>query len=930
MLDRRMKSHPNGFWPRRAAILTTILLFHAVAPFQPLAPEDFDDSRAANFTSGDSEGDSPITTLVADFSIYDQSDVSGVIDNQNRVHVVWVPAYDITSLNYTLLGSSGESLIGNTTLVQSAAGEISKPETVIDSQSRLHIVWEQGNEIRYSLIDPYSDDLDGSSANTSSITVRQSTVIAEGQGTRSDPDIAIDSNDAAHIVWTDSKDPLGILYGSSNVYYTMLELDPVLGFRTVIGQTMVTQSISQSNNPAISIGDGGKVVVAWDDSRGSSIEYVAIIDTSGSMNTEWADMCVVFYGGYFTSGGYFDGLKPMLLNANMTVYETLYALSGNWPGAATSGNCASAYQTGGSGSQGPRTTPLGIAPGDDSGGIRELTSVVYNNGAISLPADGGYYSEFWGPASTWACLSWRDSGGSVPGNPPTQLDHKWNPNATKIIIPISDEGPYGGDPSQQSEDTQSINEAHDACVEAGIIPVPLLAAGFGSGATDVGSHMMDLAQCPNGFVNLNPRTCPGSTIRETDAGGQMYSFPTSSSNSAELQSMVDALVGKSTSGATEIFMTMLDPYSFINNPRSSWTVGDSGSITDSTNGSYEEYIGPSLDNNGYGNLVIVNDTRLTNGEEWSTNPDVDIDADGNVHVSWTDGRFNVIDREGPSQIHYMQIDPNRNGNFDGGQIELNQTVTVIETAVGSSNLTWGVNSRVVVDSDDSVNLVWFETENFRTDIRWMRMQLPQYGLGDQFEVGLEMNQAYALIETETIASGTSGLLGVDGNQVFSGREPIVRFQWPYRSVLWTSADCSTSNLDFDIETELCLWSEIDYSIRLQLDEESNITLIPGGTAHVSMTLFGESIPGGFDSILIEASEAPEHWLLSAGAGLSYLTSITLTDGGSIQVGLFLRAPDLRQVNENQSFIIWINATSTNYEIIPTSVVFNIEMVNLGD
>ena len=79
----------------------------------------------------------------------------------------------------------------------------------------------------------------------------------------------------------------------------MLELEPTLGFRTVIGQTMVTQTISQSNNPAISVGDDDMVAIAWEDSRGSNIEFVGVLDTSGSMNTEWADMCVVFYGGYF-------------------------------------------------------------------------------------------------------------------------------------------------------------------------------------------------------------------------------------------------------------------------------------------------------------------------------------------------------------------------------------------------------------------------------------------------------------------------------------------------------------------------------------------------------------------------------------------------------------------------------------------------------
>mgnify|MGYP006864756759 CR=1 FL=1 len=36
---------------------------------------------------------------------------------------------------------------------------------------------------------------------------------------------------------------------------------------------------------------------------------------------------------------------------------------------------------------------------------------MYNGNAVNLPADGGYYSEFWGPGSTWACLSWHDSSG---------------------------------------------------------------------------------------------------------------------------------------------------------------------------------------------------------------------------------------------------------------------------------------------------------------------------------------------------------------------------------------------------------------------------------------------------------------------------------------------------------------------------------------
>ena len=152
--------------------------------------------------------------------------------------------------------------------------------------------------------------------------------------------------------------------------------------------------------------------------------------------------------------------------------------------------------------------------------IRDSTEVVYNNQATNLPADGGYYSEFWGPAATWACLSYRDVQGrqGLSANPPTALDHRWNDNATRVVIPISDEGPYGGTP-MDNDDTQSINQAHDACVLAQTKPYPLWAGSD----TSVGSYMLDLAQCPVGS-GLNTRSCSGATTRTTSAEGQMYQF----------------------------------------------------------------------------------------------------------------------------------------------------------------------------------------------------------------------------------------------------------------------------------------------------------------------------------------------------------------------------------------------------------------------
>ena len=60
------------------------------------------------------------------------------------------------------------------------------------------------------------------------------------------------------------------------------------------------------------------------------------------------------------------------------------------------------------------------------------------------------------------------------GNPATAIDHAWNPNATKLILPVSDEGPFGGSPALNADDYKSIDEAYDACLQAGITPVLLL------------------------------------------------------------------------------------------------------------------------------------------------------------------------------------------------------------------------------------------------------------------------------------------------------------------------------------------------------------------------------------------------------------------------------------------------------------------------
>jgi len=611
----------------------------------------------------------------------------------------------------------------------------------------------------------------------------------------------------------------------------------------------------------------------------------------------------------------------------------LYALSGNWPGAATSGNCAAAYQTGGSGSQGPRTTPLGIAPGDDSGGIRYLTEVVYNNGAVNLPQDGGYYSEFWGPASTWACLSWKDSAGGVPGNPPTQLDHKWNPNATKIIIPISDEGPYGGDPSQQSDDTQSINEAHDACVEAGIIPVPLLAAGFGTGSSDVGSHMMDLAQCPNGFVSLNTRTCPGSSLRLTDAEGQMYSFPTSSSNSAELQLMVEAMVYLSTNNSREIYMTILDPLSLVENPPPGWQFGDSG--TRITGNTYTEDLGPSIDGLGYGHLVVVNDTRLTLNDAYSLHPAIAVDNSGNTHVAWMDGRAYGFDIDVNYEIYYSRLRLRGAGEWNGAPDGLPSygIKQIVDSAISdveglesvSPDRPFAPNSHmpsIFTDSFDNVHLAWIDNYNETQGETLVYTRLNH--TNDDYPSGFPLNSLAAGIlepwEVVPITEWQSDKLGPNSPAVPDLGQPpaFANDLGSGAHVAWSDTNKCNDVSNGGTYT-LCYVHVLTGLVEVSLTETETYyhTIEPGEQTLYNLTISNPT-PGPAelvsDTFTVTMEGVPNNWTATLyfttnNTPIFDSTPVFLRGGDVVPMYMRVRAPSIYQAHADELATITVTAVS---------------------
>jgi len=1194
--------------------LSFLMVASVFAPSMSTDPSFLEPVESRHDTANNTLNDSSTQTLMSSLNTSNPVEVTGVMDNQSRVHLVWIENGSQPFLQYALIATNGVDavLISNTLIGSNSSSAISSPSLVVDSNNRAHIVWAITDlEILYTLIDPALDDRDGDAGDIANMTLVSYTV-ADGTGVRDDPDIAIDSYDGAHVVWVDTYDPQGLYFGTPLIYYTMLTYDSSGNFSVQINNSIITPALGFKGNPAISMGANNTVIVVWEDTRGSLVEYVALLDSSGSMTAEWEDICAVFYGGNLTSGEYFQGVKPLLEQASITVLETLYAISGQMSHAATHKNCEDGYIIGGSGSEGPRTSYLGQNSSDTTGGIRTLDAVMYNNSSLTIPPDWGYNSEMWGPGSTWACLSWRDNSGMTPGNPATAADHKWNPNATKLVIPVSDEGPYGGSgngyQAQEANDYQSISEAHDACVSAGIIPIPVAgttsygASTIWANDTHVRSHMMDLAQCASNTTGIQDRTCDDSAVNTTDAEGDMFLYPTdnmanfegdfesgyltngwgvsgtswnmwyveaanngnvysqanlcdiggttnnpsfysvscnytqsagvtvdltvtvdnwasefsmdvilpdgtvasfnsstvynyyngvlvsftgagnytiylndtygdggtsvsadysyvSSSNppstpisgaysarsgdisdgdstnleftgvlsngtvtfaynvsseanydfltfsvdgaqiaqwsgsqsgnfstpvslgqhtlkwtyvkdgsvsagsdavwiddvvvplanyTEEMQALVQSIIAlTSGTGSTETFLTVLNPYSLLNNPRTTWRPGDSATSIDPDTGQYVEDIGPALDyvwqedGSGWGTIghfVLVNDTRLTNGHGWSSSPDVNVDDDGNIHVVWVDGRSTIPSKVGPSQLHYMQIDLDRAGVLDGEAdgLEMSQVAVVTDSAVIGSDMTWGSNPRVDFDNDGSIHITWFESmpgtddENSRVELRWTRIVSPQLEDGEM-PLGRTLEQAYGVINTRIIATSTDNLMGVFGTGLDSSSQPIVNFDWPDREIIWTTPDCSETSSSAD-RWDVCMWSENVYNMVIELApaQPDEITLGPGESTNVEMMLRGIRVSGGSDIVITEAHGAPDDWFVDVGFSKSYQSTTTLIEGTTSDLDLFLRAPSLQEVNDDQTFHLTVTVTSSTKAEATTSKTILVNLVNEAD
>jgi hypothetical protein len=173
----------------------------------------------------------PETNVTAGFYVdIDWSEPEIVVDSQGNAHVFFVTegwtgdTYGWRDIWYTMIdGETGQVLINNTQLTNSnETWKHSRPFIDIDSEDMIHIVWHNSTtqpetDIFYMKINPYLDDRNGNSADPEAIKVVDDMLISAQDGIQSFlANIAVDSHDAAHLVWINEVD------GTGDIYYAMV------------------------------------------------------------------------------------------------------------------------------------------------------------------------------------------------------------------------------------------------------------------------------------------------------------------------------------------------------------------------------------------------------------------------------------------------------------------------------------------------------------------------------------------------------------------------------------------------------------------------------------------------------------------------------------------------------------------------------------
>jgi len=209
-------------------------------------------------------------------------------DSSGNVHVVWTR--NNLHLYYAMISPRGETMIDATQITNSGLHKIWHPDLVVDEMDRVHVVWADKagqHAIMYTALAPWAAPMDGMASDDGTITAIDDTIISRRSQNRDWPAIDLDSQNNVHIVWEDNYDELNRFFNQPQLYYSMIQPDMGSGsIITLFDDTLLTPIIGHKGHPDVVVDANDYVQIAWDDTRGGKVELAFIVDTSGSMYSE--------------------------------------------------------------------------------------------------------------------------------------------------------------------------------------------------------------------------------------------------------------------------------------------------------------------------------------------------------------------------------------------------------------------------------------------------------------------------------------------------------------------------------------------------------------------------------------------------------------------------------------------------------------------
>ncbi|MBT8137898.1 MAG: hypothetical protein KJO54_12845 [Gammaproteobacteria bacterium] len=348
-------------------------------------------------TGGDPLDPGDVSATLAQISMGEDAWLPrAAVDSLGNTHVVWMQdpgaSFDEGDFEiyYSLLGPTGEALIGPTRLTENVSSDV-RPRIVTDASNRAFVLWVQdGNISKLARLDPETDDQNGDAADPLTLmAVAETTVLASAGGHSG---IAIDADGNLHFA---GHNPCG-----APLNYSKFDGD---GNELIAETTLVASFNDCHANPDLSIDSDGNVHIVYTRDpvtapiRGGTDEEVHYMMIDGATGAKLIDETLIAIN---------DGFRSKHPTGNFDASGILHVVYGSAvpEGGSNNGNC-----------QDGEVYRLALDPSlDDQSGDAADPGVIRVVGETAVSVDDSRHSWY-----TWSGLN--DDG---------NLEITWNDGAT--------------------------------------------------------------------------------------------------------------------------------------------------------------------------------------------------------------------------------------------------------------------------------------------------------------------------------------------------------------------------------------------------------------------------------------------------------------------------------------------------------------------